>query len=292
MAPTPGTLLALSSRPALVVAAASMLLTACWVIWSDAEYISAVAWSDDDARVVYAVLRYEERDSANPLHGSTIKRNFRHQLYLQKPDGSGKSALGNEIAGQNAMELYFMRDAGYVLAGAVDDSARWFNRIGLDGRVREVARKSSASCEARYFDVVPSPDGEVLALVQAAPGCSGTGWDGPPSPHGGASAADEMIFVQLLDAQTLAVLKSHAVTLQAWSIEWTWRLEGDFVVTDGRSAWSLDTDRNALATSVPACTWPKTSSSEWSAAGVHVYADGPTVRTGETQPHAAFGACH
>lgn len=270
-----------------LLAALAFGLTGCFPTWQDQEMIASVAWADDDSAIAFVVLRYESKQSTNPLSGTTLKRNMRHQLYVENPNGSNRRAIGGELAGQNATELYYMKARGYFLSGAVSPDARWFNRISATGAVTEVARVSNSSCEGRHFDVVPSPDGQHLAMIKTAPGCTST--SGTASPTGSHTQTSDQLVVTFLDASTLAEVQSQTVTLPAWGVEWTWRPAGDFVVAASGTAWSLAVGRAPQSTTVPGCFWPKTTSSAWSSTGTYIGSDDLAVVVAGQNPAGAFG---
>jgi len=262
------------------------LQASCFPTWEAQESIASIAWANDDSAVAFVILRYESKPSVNPLVGTTLKRNMRHQLYVEAPTGRNRVAITGELPGQNATELYYMKARGYLVSGAVSSTARWFNHITTSGTVREVARVATTSCEGRYFDVIPSPDGAHLAVLKTAPGCTPT--TGPGSPTGGTNGNDQLT-ITFLDAGTLLEVQSQTVTLPAWGIEWTWRPAGDFVVAASGTAWSLAPGRAPQSTTVPACFWPKTTSSQWSSTGTFLESDGQALVVSGHNPDATFG---
>jgi len=274
-------------RHLAILVTAGALLFACFNSWKPAEITSPVAWSDDDEAFALVILRYEHRASYHPLDGTGKKRNVRHQVYVEAANGSGRVAVGPEIPGQNGAELYFMRSMGYLVLSAEDEHHRWYTRIALDGTRSEIARLDKASCEARYFDVVPSPDGAHLARLQTAPGCPPSG-TGPTSPTG-SSGSTQQVLVTFLDAITLQEVASHTLTLNNWNLDWTWTPDGDFIVHDQSSGWSLAPGRAPVGSAVPGCSWPKTTSSDWSAGGTFIYGEDGAVLVGGTNPDGAFG---
>lgn len=244
------------------VAASMMVLTSC-LSWEEREEIESVAWASDDSAIAFVIGRFESADAgADPFVGGTRSRNHRHRLYVEQPDGAGRTAITGEIAGRTT-ELYYMKSQNYFLSGVSSHAeGRWFNRIASDGTVREVARvaASAGPCEQHPFDVVPSPDGLHLAVLEVAPGC-----DSAPEPSFNPTGDLRVTF---LDAATLSSVQSQTITVPfRGGIAWTWRPAGDFVVAGGDSAWSLTPDRAPQGTSVPQCFQPKTSSSEWSSTG-------------------------
>ncbi len=262
------------------------LQTSCFPTWEAQQTIASIAWADDDSAVAFSILRYESKQSVNPLAGTTLTRNMRHQLYVESPMGRNRVAITGELAGQNANELYYMKSRGYLVSGAVSPDHRWFNHITTSGTVREVARVATTSCEGRYFDVIPSPDGAHLAVLKTAPGCTPT--TGPGSPTGGTNGVDQLI-ISFLDATSLLELQSQTVTLPAWGIEWTWHPDGDFIVAASGTAWSLAPNRAPQSTTVPACFWPKTTSSQWSSTGTFLESDGQNLVVSGNNPDATFG---
>lgn len=253
--------------------------------WEPVETIASLAFADDDSAIAFMVLRFESRPNNNPLAGTTVKRNLRHQLYIESPTGQGRTALTTEIEGQNGNELYYMKGHNYFVSAAVSPQARWFNKI-QGGQVTEIARVDTHTCEARHFDVVPSPDGQTLAVLMASPGCPAT--SGPASPNGGYGAT-EPISVTFVEASTLNELQSQTLTVSTSNLEWTWRPAGDFVVASGDSSWSLKPGRGPTTTTRPRCFWPKTSSSQWSSTGTFIESDNLAVVVSGQNPEAAFG---
>ncbi|HRE91265.1 MAG TPA: hypothetical protein PK095_19260 [Myxococcota bacterium] len=253
--------------------------------WEPIETIASLAFADDDSAVAMMVFRFESKPNNNPLMGTTLKRNMRHQLFVESPTGAGRTALTPEIPGQNGNELYYMKSSGYFVSAAVSPEARWFNKIA-GGQVTEIARVESGTCESRHFDVVPSPDGDHLAILMAAPGCPSM--SGPASPTGGYGAT-EPITVTFLDAATLDELQSQTLTVSTMNLEWTWRPAGDFVVSSGDKSWSLDVGRAPSNTTKPRCFWPKTASSQWSSTGTFIESVDLDVVVSGQNAAAAFG---
>lgn len=278
----------LSIFPTLAALIALLSQASCFGSWEAREFVSTVAWADDDSAIALVVFRYEAKPSANPLNGTPQQRKMRHQLYVEQSNGAARTPITGEIDGQNAAELYYIKSRGYFVLGAVNADARWFNRISASGAVTEIARAQEGSCESRHFDVVPSPDGHHIAVLQTAPGCTSAS-SGPPSPTGNPTGGDDQLTVRFLDAATLNEVQSQTVTVPAWGVEWTWRPAGDFVVAASGTAWSLAVGRGPEATSTPACFWPKTSSSAWSSAGVMVSGDEMAVQAYGSSPSSAFG---
>lgn len=269
---------------ALALATAVVGLSACRS-WEPIETIAALAFADDDSAIAMMVFRFESKPNNNPLMGTTLKRNMRHQLYVESPNGQGRTALTPEIPGQNGNELYYMKSSGYFVSAAVSPEARWFNKI-QGAQVTEIARVENGTCESRHFDVVPSPDGDHIAILMAAPGCPSM--SGPASPTGGYGAT-EPITVTFLDAATLDELQSQTLTASTMNLEWTWRPAGDFVVSSGDKTWSLEVGRAPTNTTKPRCFWPKTASSQWSATGTFIESDNLRVVVSGQNASAAFG---
>jgi len=207
---------------ALALTTAVFGLSACRS-WEPIETIASLAFADDDSAIAMMVFRFESKPNNNPLMGTTLKRNMRHQLYVESP---------------------------------------------------------------RHFDVVPSPDGDHIAVLMAAPGCPSM--SGPASPTGGYGAT-EPITVTFLDAATLNELQSQTLTVSTMNLEWTWRPAGDFVVSSGDKSWSLDVGRAPNNTTKPRCFWPKTASSQWSSSGTFIESDNLRVVVSGQNASAAFG---
>lgn len=255
----------LNALTVLIIPLITLALTGCW---SDAEQVDQAVWSDDDSEVAVVVLRFEEK-SGNPLNGTTDKKNFRHQIYVQSLDGSGKTAIGGERSGQNGSQIYYMKSAGYLVVSTLTDVGMRFDRVALSGASTLIAETDYDSCKSHFFDVVPSPTGAQIAVISRSDACEDTSPEAP-TPLGPVSTPVQ-VEVRFLNAQTLAELDAQTVDLATGSVAWTWRPDGAFVVTDGQDAVALTAGLSAVTTALPGCTDPKTSSSPVDASGVFVY---------------------
>ena len=237
--------------------------------WRDTAYYDRIVWSDDDEQLALVELRFEERDPLDPLQGTTDKRNFRHQLYVSDVDGANPTAIGSEREGQSAAEVFFMRSQGYVLLAAVrEDGEADYARIDLDDGAETAL--SDPGFSARSWFAVPSPDGANIAQV----GIEGTSAE-----------------VRFVDGATLDPVASVVTLTFQNTPDFTFRPDGALVVTDGVSAKGVHPGEEPFDTDVPACTLPKTTSSDVSSTGLFVFTDtdGRQISTRDEGEDAAFG---
>ncbi len=161
----------------------------------------------------------------------------------------------------NGSDFYLMSEEGYLIVDAFDSdgNTRW-ELIRLDtGEATEFSRRSpdangTQSCS--FFVVIPSPDGQLIALldsIPSAPGCTRA-----------------QIEIEFLDSSTLTTVASYSADTSGMP-GWGWTRAGDLHVwgEDG-GTWRVDVSSGPASAPVPDCTWPRTSSSPMNSAGVAI----------------------
>jgi hypothetical protein len=248
----------------LLVTALALSRCACF---EDVAAYNQVVFSDDDTRLLVVELRYEERQSIDPLAGTSEKQNFRHQLYTTDLDGSSPVEFGSEQPGQNGAEVYDMKTAGYALVSALDENgALRFVRFDDAGATRTLP---SPGFTAQPVFALPSPDGAHIAQLAV---------DG------------DTASVRFIDAATLSPIGDEVSLPFVQSIDWTFRPDGKLVVTDFVTAMALEPGTAPEPADVPGCTNPKTTSSPLSSTGVFVFVAGDAeVATTDEGQDLAFG---
>ena len=177
----------------LLLAALVLTTTACGG-WETKEDWSFGIWSDDEASVLAFKSIYERRREFGASNYKT--RNYETQVY--KADASnlnGRTEIGPRLAG-TVDSAWYMHSEGYFIVGnaqSVSDeytsgSYRYQNRpltfkkISLDGSAVTVASTNSVymkGCGApgsmsgvmSPLQVIPSPDGTILAMVETSEDC-------------------------------------------------------------------------------------------------------------------------
>lgn len=251
--------------------------------WESSEpYRGAPAWSDDGTDAAGIRLRYERRVSFPPLQGWWAKRNFSFRVFIQEPGSWSEVFLHDEELAGRPTSLYVMSETdtrpGYVLVERFDDEAFETEtlRVGLDGEITSVVR-TPLGPSSTPPDVVPSPDGNVLASVACRPFVE--------IPVDGGTRIEPQrpipCDVEFLDATTLTSISTARVELaeqppfapagpdEDYALPWQrWTPDGTLVVTDyQRSAFAVRPGEAPQATAIPTCHGPETTSSKVDAQG-------------------------
>ncbi|OQW95433.1 MAG: hypothetical protein BWK79_02535, partial [Beggiatoa sp. IS2] len=143
--------------------------------WTPTQYDDRVVWADDGSEVAVVTLSFEEK-SGGLLSGTTDKRNFKHQIFLQNADSSGRRALTGLRDYQNG-EIFYMKRSGYLIVESlVTNGTHRFDKIDLTGKEIPIVEETSVTgyqpcsgpTESAHapatlaqipHSVIPSPDG-------------------------------------------------------------------------------------------------------------------------------------
>jgi hypothetical protein len=121
------------------------------------------------------------------------------------------------------------------------------------------------TCPVR--EVLPSPDGRTLALIEGELGVQVGPGEAPPVPGTEGACAGGTLSIDFIDAGTLQVQAAHEVEVTG-APERMWTRAGRLHVWDeAGQSWRIDPTGPVVA-SIPSCVWPRTSSSPLSSAGV------------------------
>jgi hypothetical protein len=265
-----------ASKPDCPTASESAPLSVLW--WRTRRELKQFVWASDGSRVTLLENTYEEKKSWWPWATETDKRRHCHRVYTQNLDGSNRQQLG-AIAELRGNDLFDMKPAGYVVVEAFDTTGnlhvhRWSNATGA----RTLLASTPDTCSVAR--VIPSPDGARMASILVASPCGSI--SGDPS-------VPSTVTEQMLDAAGASVGAPHTVTLNGFVVP-VWTLAGAFVTTSVSAAFAFGEDGEApVATAVPTCTDPPTTSSRVNAAGeqLDIVGDGPGVAV--IAPDRAFG---
>ncbi|MCK5688456.1 hypothetical protein KAI87_04255 [Myxococcota bacterium] len=233
------------------------LSTAC--SWEGAEQIDQAVWSDDDTAQAYVKLLYYERKDPNPLSGTTQKKDFRHQIFIQDADGSNRRALTDGRTFQNGAMLYYMKRAGYVVMEVIEGRDLFrYDIIRMDGQSTTLASWQNPSVPCAGFELTPSPDGAMIATMERL--TAGQAMD--------LSCAPATVEVKFYSADSLSLISTYSWPANGM-MESTWTLGGDFIVHDHEGGdWIVAPSTGPTPTTPPGCVYPKTTSGSVSAAGV------------------------
>jgi len=271
-----------------------VLGSACTVTQKDT--VSTAVWADDGSEQAYMVVRWEEL-TRTLLYKQTERRDYRYQLFVQRPDGRDQRALFSVRSGRSAPTLYFMKSRGYLVYGKTVPtgteglSAMQMQRMSLAGDEQAIMASTAAFQPCGSFDAIPSPDGAVIAVLERKPP---PGAWAPPSPPPSATEACQGsdLTVALFDANPVVQRATWMWTVNG-PIDYGWTSDGELFIEDEEHTWRVDSATGPQSDSAPPCLYPKTSSSAVSSAGVVIKpTDDPDdpIRVGGSDG-SSFGAC-
>ncbi|WP_198284634.1 hypothetical protein [Beggiatoa alba] len=235
--------------------------------WQPVSQDTQIVWADDDSELLIGTLRFEQRQSLDPLMGTTNKQNFSHQLSTINPDGSNRRIITVARPYQLG-KLYYMKRAGYILAESIlDNGLRQFHRITEQGKsalLVEIYPTTKDACPNHEImlepTVIPSPDGQYIAYASLS--------------H--CQQISVLFYTSTRDR--FADQQTLVVPTGVYSV--TWRKDGAFIIanTNTQTAWQLLPQTPVVNTNIPRCLTPVTTSS-------HIAIDGREASFIETGIH-------
>lgn len=256
------------------------------VDWNKIEQNNQAVWADDGSEVATVTLSYEEKPGAGK-NAPVEKRNFKHQLFVQKSDGKDRHSITGMREYKNGT-LYFMKQAEYfVLESLLENGARRFDQISPKGNeilIMETPETAKlATCPAKKGEktaeplpitqtVIPSPDGKLLANIYS-PECG-------------------QVTVEFLYANNLNFIDSKMLAVSE-PVDALWHPEGYILlVSHGlKHAWQVTIQGQPTSTTPPRCISPVTRSSNISASGEMIYFKDNVLATQKVSSENVFG-CH
>ena len=234
--------------------------------WTETGQIDQVTFADDDSGHAFVKLMFEERPSAHPLNGTTDKRNFRHQVFVQDQNGANRRAVTAVQSFQDGATLYYMKRSGYLLVDTLEGADRLrYDVIRLDGRIQTLRTWSNPGQMCAGLEVIPSPDGQLIASIERVAG----------APSGDLFCAPGRAKVELYDAFSFAVVARYDWAVKGM-IESTWNLQGELIVHEMEAgSFKMTRTQPPLATDNPKCIHPRTTSSIISSTG-QIFVPGPS----------------
>ena len=254
--------------------------------WKKTEQPHQVVWADDGSEVATTALIYEEKIGIGK-DANSEKRNFKHQLFVQKADGTERRSITGVREYKNGT-LYYMKQAEYfVLESLLDNGARRFDKISPKGNeilIMEIPESSRLpTCPAKKGSkipeplpiaqtVIPSPDGKLLASIYS-PECG-------------------QVAVEFLYANNLNFIDSKMLAISE-PVNVLWHPEGYILLVNNelKHAWQVTIQGQPTSTTPPRCISPVTTSSNISATGEMIYFKDNTLAKQKVTRENVFG-CH
>jgi len=273
----------------LLLGAATALLTTSCAKWKDMSSYEHAVWSDDGDKIAAVKSYYEGKATISHIK----RRNIESELRLS--DASSPNALASltPILEGDVKALYYMHSEGYLVFGRMLEEVEVttgatagsttreiiFDKITLDGTMTEIDRVDEIamlSCDGGQsststvgpLEIVPSPDGSVLAVVKTVADCTQTG---------------EMT-VSFRDADSLAVIDGPKTvdldpllsdnpfggSLTGGFLISGWSTDGKFILThagtpDGGWAYAPGENAEWRDGIDDGCVFPATTSSQYNA---------------------------
>jgi len=281
--------------------------------WEEDGQYSYPVFSDDDVGIAAVYMTFESQDAVT----HTRTRNHSSQVLMKEDTGTAKPPAITPLMTGQVRDLFFMRDAGYIVIGRHDDEVErsdgssertiWYDQVDLDGTVTSIAGGStnlamrscdggsSASSTAGPLKVLPNPDGTVLAQFEATSSCT-----------------ERTMHVTFLDASDLSVLDGpHSIpdVEPTWSGSTPWWATADLTWSDNDvfavGFWGTGASPGTLSASTVEvggtiteevslameCFYPPTSSSSTNSSGdgVEIDPDDGTIDASTASFVGAYG---
>lgn len=217
-------------------------------------------WSADGIALYGLEWTFEQRNvPAEWIDDSRDRRH--HELAVVEIDpvsGAVSPLFDAPVYGQ-PLRLFALDDDTFLVHVLLADGDDSWLRITRDGDLADLA--ISTGTEPSRADVLPSPDGSLLAVTRCTP---------PAEAHRPAACA-----VSFVDAFTGALVEPESKVDLPWTVDtrwtttrrrtdgpWTWTADGRFLLTDwSRAAIALGPGSQPVSTEVPDCFGPRTASS-------------------------------
>jgi len=149
------------------------------------ETIPAVAWSDDSEEIAFIFQKYE---ITNVLSVTSGEKNPSYQIRIVNRDGSNLREIGNYFSNYGN-EIFYKQLANYFVVSNQESILNLGNIksdvnipdyyiINLDGEIiKELVIRPEEYCDKfrgnlRSIRVVPSPNGDTLAVVKSTVDCT------------------------------------------------------------------------------------------------------------------------
>ena len=280
------------------------LLVGCgfWVPMS--EYTNPV-FSDDDKGAAAVWLNFDGQETFTRIN----RRDHRVQVWLSKDDPTGTLEILSEMQAGYDIDLFFMREVGYVILGRlagldgsdhpdelyfINDEAEdpsavsatlFYDHIDLDGNIQPIASAKyfplmcgcvntspHASCVGIPLPlrVIPNANGTQLAKVEV------TVADTCDGLHAQLQFLDALTLEALGDAIDIGGLFTGSDPLPNFRFEMGWTSDDGFAVSDSReqvNVYRADGTADLGVQVGDGCFYPPTTSSHISSNGQHLWVE-------------------
>ena len=277
--------------------------------WSPMTEYTLAVFSDDDQGAAAVWQNFEGQDTITHLK----KREIQVQVWLSRDNPSGTLEAFSEMQPGYEVDLFFMREAGYVILGrlveseepeeAADPSAvsatLFYDQIDLDGNTQEIARLKyfpfgDGDCGSgpQPLRVIPNADGSQLAKFEVT--LSETCDD----------LQAQLLFLDatnleaLGDAIAVEGLFTAGSAIRGFQFSLGWTSDGGFAVAgEGDQSlpaniYRLNAEPELGVTLDRNCFHPPTTSSETNSNGQYLGVDsesGELEVSDESEPGHGFG---
>ncbi|MCG6192155.1 hypothetical protein LFX25_02715 [Leptospira sp. FAT2] len=156
-----------------IIAAIPSFLTDCsFLVWRNSSLSLERGWSSSGKEIVQMETLYEEKDSWNPLMGTTLKRNYRSLIRIFDPTASSEPLEQIPFSSWilPGSVYYHSGSKSVYWIGGKDDEYGGFSRIPAGIRLvdkQNIPFSLYLQPGQTPIQLVPSPNGNSLALIVA-----------------------------------------------------------------------------------------------------------------------------
>lgn len=161
----------------LLAILALTLIGCSQMIWRQTQLPEEVSPTNDPNLNLVLTVGYEEKDSWNPLNGTTDKRNYKSKIKLVKnaPTG-GKSIKEWDLPSWSLGDGIFYHTSSstlFVLYGKDDEYGTLNQTLSLYPESGGAFSYPATPEKRIIFQMAPSPNGSLVALITANPAAEG-----------------------------------------------------------------------------------------------------------------------
>ncbi|MGN8226279.1 hypothetical protein [Gracilimonas sp. BCB1] len=159
-------------NPFLLICILIAILLGSCAKWKSKERVTAPVWSDDNSEIAYILNKYEYK--RNYPTGGDVK-NEKYSIYLTDRELDGSFEV-SEILNGNAEDLFYMKEAGYLISGSFSEEYHLTN-AETGELLHTFSPSDSKICGNKLgnfqsINVIPSFDGSVLAVLETRSDCT------------------------------------------------------------------------------------------------------------------------